>query len=139
MRIWLTLAILALVLTACGGGTPGETKLTADANGKTIDLTLNQTLVLTLDSNATTGYKWNLVGEPNAQVVKFISSNYNAPQTNPGVVGAGGTETWKFQAVGVGKTTFKLGYFRPFDPKDVAKEFSLTINVTPVSSGSSGY
>ncbi len=121
MRIWLTLAILALVLTACGGGTPGETKLTADANGKTIDLTLSQTLVLTLDSNATTGYKWNLVTEPNAQVVKFISSNYNAPQNTGGMVGVGGTETWKFQAIGAGTTTLKLAYFRPFDPKDVGR------------------
>ena len=100
MRIGLTLAILALVLIACGGGTPSETKLTANANGKTIDLTLNQTLVLTLDSNATT-WATNAISSPSRRHRSSSLSHRTIMRRKRtgGMVGVGGTETWKFQAV----------------------------------------
>ena len=85
--------------------------------------------MLTLDSNVTTGYKWNLATEPNAQIVNLILSSYNARQNTGGMVGVGGTETWKFQAIGAGTTTLKLAYLRPLDPKDVGGEFTLTVTV----------
>jgi len=127
MKRFFSLALLLAGIVACSNAP--EIALTKNDNGKTIIAAPNQSITLTLDSNATTGYKWNLTGEPNAQIVKFVSSNYNAPQNTGGLVGVGGTETWKFQAIGAGTTTLKLAYFRPFDPKDVGGEFTLTVTV----------
>ncbi len=128
MNRFLGLALLIVVLAACTQ-TPGAIALTASDNGKTINAAPNQIITITLDSNATTGYQWNLVTEPNAQVLKAVSSKYNGPSV--GGVGAGGTETWQFQAVGAGRTTLKLSYFRPFDPKQVGGEFALVVVVGP--------
>jgi predicted secreted protein len=124
MKKFLGLILVLFSFAACTG-VPSEITLTASDSGKTINVSPNQMIALTLDSNATTGFKWNLVAEPDAKVLKFVSSVYNAPAS--GAIGAGGTETWKFQAVGAGTTTFKLAYFRPFDPKQVAGEFILNV------------
>lgn len=69
--------------------------------------------VVTLPSNATTGYKWQLSGKPNSKVVTLVKSVYNAPaQAMPG---KGGTEAWTFKAVGKGSTSFTLAYVRPWE------------------------
>ncbi len=109
---------------------PGTSQmyLSIGDNGKTVNATLNQILSITLESNATTGYKWNAVTEPDAKVLKLVSSQYVSPTpSKTPMVGAGGMEVWKYQVVGTGTAAIKLGYFRPFDPKNVAKEFTLTV------------
>ena len=121
------LTLVLVLLTACAEQA-GAIDLDAANNGVTLETTVGQTINITLDSNATTGYKWNLVTSPDAQVLKFLSSRYNAPIG--GGVGAGGKEVWKFQTTGRGTTSLKLAYFRPFEPNTPpAKEFSATVVV----------
>jgi inhibitor of cysteine peptidase len=128
MKQLVILALVLLFLAACGAAEPGAIDLTAGNNGETIDASRNQVLNIKLDSNITTGYKWNLVGEPNAAIVKFVSSKYNEPIG--GGIGAGGSETWQFMTTGTGMETIKLAYFRPFEPnKQPAREFSVIIRV----------
>lgn len=124
------LYLLALVsLTACAEQ-PTAIDLDAANNGVTLETTTGETINVTLDSNITTGYKWNLVTKPDAKVLKLLTSDYIAPgASGTPLVGAGGKEVWKFQAVGRGTTSLKLAYFRPFDPTQVAKEFSATVTV----------
>ncbi len=124
-RLFLVLFVL-LLLVACDE-LPTTIDLTVANDGTTLQAKTGQTINITLDSNITTGYKWNLVSQPDAAVVKFVSSKYNGPFT--GGLGAGGTESWQFQAMGRGTTLLKLAYFRPFDPNQVAKEFSVTVVV----------
>jgi len=123
------LAFILILLTACAE-TPTVIDLDAANNGASLETTTGQTINITLDSNITTGYKWNLVTEPDAKVLKLLSSQYVEPgASNPPVVGAGGKEIWKFQTTGRGTASLKLAYFRPFDPGQVAKEFSVTFIV----------
>jgi len=128
MRKLFCLTFVLVLLTACREQ-PATIDLTASNNGVTLETTANQTINLTLDSNATTGYKWNLAAEPDSTVLKLVSSEYVVPKTGTPVVGAGGKEVWKFQTTGRGTTSLKLAYFRPFDPQQVAKEFSATVVV----------
>jgi inhibitor of cysteine peptidase len=128
MKQLLLLTLTLAGLAACSSPA-SEIALTKSDNGKTISAAPNQLITITLDSNATTGFKWNLTGEPDAKVLKLVVSKYNAPQNTGGLVGVGGTETWQFQAVGAGTGTLKLAYFRPFDPTQAAGEFTLTVNV----------
>ena len=124
------LTLVLVLLTACAEQA-GAIDLDAANNGVTLKTTSGQTINITLDSNITTGYKWNLVTEPDAKVLKLLSSEYIPPlASNPPVVGAGGKEVWKFQTTGRGTTSLKLAYFRPFEPNTPpAKEFSATIVV----------
>lgn len=119
----------AILLPACAStpSVPGEISLSQSDNGKTISAAPKQTLSINLESNVTTGFKWNLVGEPDGRILKLVSSKYIEPN-NP-IPGKGGSENWKFQAVAVGTTTLKLQYFRPFDPKQIAGEFTITVTV----------
>lgn len=130
MKQFLGLTLILVLLTACAEQT-GAIDLDAANNGTTLETTSGQTINITLDSNITTGYKWNLVTEPDVQVLKLLSSDYVAPGVgNPPLVGAGGKEVWKFQTTGRGTTSLKLAYFRPFEKNTPpAKEFSATVVV----------
>jgi inhibitor of cysteine peptidase len=127
MKHFILLALVLVVLVGCTQDL-GAIDLGSANNGTTLDVSSNQVLNVKLDSNATTGYKWNLVTPPDERILKLLSSKYNAP--TGGALGAGGSETWQFQAVGRGKATLKLAYSRPFEPNNPpAKEFSITVNV----------
>ncbi len=101
MYKFLLFFILIFFVAGCNGG--GEQNV----------YDIGQTIVLTLESNATTGYSWQLTDPVDSKVVKFISDNYVAPESN--LVGAGGVEEWTFKAVGKGKTKIKLEYVRPWE------------------------
>ncbi len=120
---------LALVLMALAGceSELGGVDLTAANNGQTVDVAPNQQVNIKLDSNITTGFKWNLVTEPNSKILKLVSSKYNDPNTN--AVGAVGSETWVFQAVGTGTTSLTLGYYRPFESRPPIQQFTVTVHV----------
>lgn len=82
---------------------------------------------ITLDSNHTTGYGWQLSGKPNAKIVQSLKNAYNEPaQPMPG---RGGTETWTFKAVGKGTTSITLVYVRPWE-KNVAPAKTQKLSVT---------
>ncbi len=123
---YLFLVLTLSLVTACDAQVPGI-DLTAGNNGETISASMGQFLNVKLDSNPSTGYKWNLVTEPTPRILQLISSSYNPPIA--GGVGAGGSETWQWQVVGTGTTTLKLAYFRSFSPSQVAKDFTVTVLV----------
>jgi inhibitor of cysteine peptidase len=82
-----------------------------------LEVALGQEFAITLASNATTGYHWELVAPLDETVVKLISSEYKTPDTK--ALGAPGQEIWTFRAVGKGNTVIGLKYVRPWE-KDVA-------------------
>ncbi|MBI2331997.1 MAG: protease inhibitor I42 family protein, partial [Chloroflexi bacterium] len=47
-----------------------------------------------------TGYHWEFVGEPDGNVIEFVSSDYKADE--PVLPGSGGVEVWTFKAVSAG-------------------------------------
>jgi inhibitor of cysteine peptidase len=128
MRQGLTAAVVALLaLAACGGdGEPLD--ISAADSGATVSVETGQSLVITLESNLTTGFQWNLVGEPEAGVLTLVGSEYIAPED--GAVGEGGVEVWTFEGKGAGTTALELSYFRPFDTEDVQGSFTLTVDVS---------
>jgi Predicted secreted protein len=127
------LLIACLVLVACDsstGPTPITMNLTAADNGKNLTMHPADVLVITLDSNVTTGFRWELSSRPVAKVLSLEDSRYVVPSTSPGVVGAGGQEVWRFRAVGEGTTTLELTYQRA-SGETSGRPFSITVRVTP--------
>lgn len=123
MRVALV-ALLILGLAACGGR---ETVTVTEADsGRAIALAPGDTLEVRLESNATTGFRWNLDGDP-APTLRLVSSEYLEPDTD--LVGAGGTEVWTFEAVEAGEATLELAYYRPFEPGDVGGRFELGVTI----------
>jgi predicted secreted protein len=125
----IVLALLAVMLSACAEQL-GAIDLTPSNNGESILTNENQAIHITLDSNPSTGFKWNLATAPDDKVLKFVSNEYLAAKSSvTPIAGAGGREVWAFVTVGRGTTTLKLAYFRPFDPSQVTQVFTATITV----------
>lgn len=90
-----------------------------------------QPLILTLESNPTAGYSWELA-EFDEVVLRLVYSKYVPYEHAPGMVGVGGEEIWCFQARSPGSTTLRLEYVRAWE-KDVepAKTFTVQVTVRP--------
>jgi inhibitor of cysteine peptidase len=93
-----------------------------------LEAKVGQEFTITLESNATTGYQWQLAKPLDESMVKLVGSEYKAPQD--GRVGQGGEEIWTFKAMGTGKTEVAMKYVRSWE-KDVqpAEERTFTVTV----------
>jgi inhibitor of cysteine peptidase len=72
-------------------------------------------VVVTLDSNPTTGYCWQVIQLDASKLHLVGKPEYKTGAGTGGLVGASGTETFTFQAVGSGQTTLILGYMQPWE------------------------
>lgn len=126
----LWMMVLAMSLTACGPAPkpPVPVEVSETDAGDSIRKKPGETFTLELDSNPSTGYRWALDGKEDATVVKKLSDEFVSRPHPPGMVGVGGTERWKFQAVKPGKTALHFTYRRPFE-KESEPARERTINV----------
>lgn len=116
-----------LVLAAVTGCAKQVTAGDAD-QGRIVELVPGESLVLTLESNPTTGYSWQLV-EVDATVLKPKGEPEFKPSSgSEGLAGAGGEEVFRFDAAGSGTTTLSLAYARPWE-KDTPPLKTYTITV----------
>jgi len=107
-----------------------EPTLTLEQSGQRVRLYAGDILTVKLESNPTTGYRWELVEPADEKVLKLLDQRYEQSPVEKGLVGAGGVETWRFRAVGRGSASLKLEYIRPWEKSVVpAKAFSLQVVV----------
>ncbi|MFH1683276.1 MAG: protease inhibitor I42 family protein [Candidatus Margulisiibacteriota bacterium] len=115
MKIYLVIICALVIILSAGrvsgmGGKPPDRKVS-----------VGEEFTLTLESNPTTGYQWQLAKPLDEKIVKLVSSKYEMEKPNnteTGMVGVGGHEYWSFKAVGKGTTLIELKYIRPWE-KDV--------------------
>lgn len=83
--------------------------------GATIDLELDQQLVIGLESNRTTGYEW-VLANLNRQILETVEDEprYESNPNPGGLLGVGGTERWSFKPVKPGETFIRFEYRRPW-------------------------
>ena len=127
---WLLIGLIAtilLVMTACSSSAK-QVSADESSSGKQMDIAVGGTLTVTLDSNQTTGYSWELKEIGDTSILQKTDNKYVAPTS--GLMGAGGKEVWNFKALKAGNTTLSMGYSQPWagGQKD-AKSFNLTIVV----------
>ncbi len=100
----LLVTLIALLLAACA---PKPTNPQA-----VIQTSPGSEFKVVIDSNPSTGYHWEIIGELDANVVELVGKEYQST-SQPGLVGGGGIDIWTFKAVGPGETTITLGSFPP--------------------------
>jgi inhibitor of cysteine peptidase len=93
-----------------------------------IVLVRGQTLVVVLEANVTTGYRWEAVPDYAPTLVALGTPDYTA-RTTPPAIGVPGDMTFRFRGDAPGKTTLELVYRRPFEP-NVAPAKTLRYDVT---------
>ena len=96
-------------------------------NGGRADLAEGEVLVITLESNPTTGYSWQIAAG-GGSVLQQIGEAEFSPQSD--LMGAPGVETFRFEAASSGQAELSLLYQRPWE-KDVEplQTFSLQVFV----------
>lgn len=115
-------AIVAVVLVirgADGGRTLGE-----GDDGAVVEVAVGEQIVVRLDGNATTGYLWEVTAVDSAVLAPAGDPDY---QSESDADGAGGTYTFRFDAVGPGETEVVLMYFPSWEePSATAGTFTFT-------------
>lgn len=128
------LLVLAALLAACAAPTAAPTANPAAGGTRPaltdpatpIEVQAGETFHIVVDSNPSTGYRWELVGELDGNIVEFVSSGYTADE--PVMPGSGGVDVWAFKAVAAGETQITLGNYPP-DTNVTEPENTVTFNI----------
>jgi len=84
--------------------------------GSEVELEQGQILVVTLESNPTTGYRWEQVENQESILEQMGEAEFKPSETGePPLVGAGGWEIFRFKAISAGQMTLQLVYHRPWE------------------------
>jgi inhibitor of cysteine peptidase len=103
----------ALALDIAGCATQRPAVVTAADDGRVVHLRAGQVLIVELDSNRTTGYRWTQVSERDGLLARPTEPVYSRKADPRKIVGAGGTEVWRFTAMRPGQQTLRMEYRRP--------------------------
>jgi len=127
-QMGLVLLLGIILLTGCSTG-QNEITLTDDDNGSMVTASLNQTIIITLPSNPTTGYSWNIFQIDTAQLNQVGETEF-IPENEEPLVGQGGAEKLQFLVIAEGKSTLILVYHRPWEEGvEPLETFSIEIVV----------
>jgi len=119
-----SMALLTLVLPGCATSARAFTE-----PSQIINTGVNQEFVIALGSNVSTGYSWQAAYDEKA--LTLVEQTYKE-QDNTGkqIVGAAGTEYFKFKSLSKGETEVTFTYRRPWEePSAQDQTLVFTVNV----------
>ena len=123
MRYFLFLLAAFLTLAACFFSAQ---TMSASLNDRQAEVTVGQTLSVTLPSNPTTGYSWIIASKPD---FLELSGEEDYVPAQPQMAGSGGMSTWKFLVKAPGTGTLRFAYRRPWE-HNVAPAETVEYNLT---------
>jgi predicted secreted protein len=129
-KIHLFIVVIAFVLSGCEAKNdapdqPSDLAVSDPARQLTAEA--GKEFKIILDSNPTTGYHWEVMGELDKSVVEFVSKNYKADGLQ--TTGSGGKDVWVFKAVAAGEATITLGNYPPDASADAEQTITFTVVV----------
>jgi inhibitor of cysteine peptidase len=105
-----------------------EVTLSQADSGTVLTLKRGQTLILCLDENSTTGYRWSLPAL-DTEVLQLKSDEINLP-SNPGI-GSGRQRVFTFQANNPGRVKLQLKNLREWvGDESTIEEFQVSVQVS---------
>jgi inhibitor of cysteine peptidase len=132
-RRFVAALLLGIAAISVGGCSPPvkDLRLGESDNGHAFRLAVSGRITLTLPSNVTTGYRWELATLDKA-ILENTGHEYVKGESK--LAGAGGVERWEFAGRKAGTTRVRLEYRRPWEAKSVAAErtFEATVEVAGV-------
>jgi len=108
--------------------TSNKINLSMDYNGRQIELINGQTFNVTLETNPSTGYSWEVIELNNNILHQIGEAETESNITKKNMVGVPVMQTFQFEIINKGDTTLKLVYRRLWE-KDVAPVNSFSIDI----------
>ena len=110
---------------------PEEVRVNENDADRQVELEQGQILVITLESNPTTGYRWEQVENQESILEQMSEAEFKPSETGePPLVGAGGWEIFRFKTISAGQMTLQLVYHRPWEEGvEPLKTFSIQVVV----------
>ncbi len=109
----------------------GDMMLDNNDSGSRIELSKGDEISITLESNPSTGYTWQVVEIDNQVIKQLGEPEFILPgETNHPQPGKGGVEIFRFSAVSPGRANLHLIYVRSWDEdQQPAQEFFIDVVV----------
>ena len=123
----LVIALLFVGVLLIAGCASGGGKEYTSPN-QPIEVKVGEQFIITLDSNPTTGYKWEASFDQS--LLKLVKSEFKQDASKPGMVGVGGKEQFLFEGLKGTDTKITLTYKRPWEQQSSdAKVLTFTVKV----------
>ncbi len=106
-----------LVFAAFAAGCGEEPVKEFSDQGVQVEVAAGREFALSIESNPTTGYQWQLDGTPEKSILEFKKSVYQPPDKS--APGAPGREILTFKAKGRGEAAVALKYVRAWEDKTI--------------------
>ncbi|QKE62694.1 protease inhibitor I42 family protein [Aquipseudomonas campi] len=111
----LLLPATAILLAACTHQPQTSLSVQEKQLGKCpMELSTGQTLVISLPSNPTTGFRW-VVADAAPGVLRSLGPEVYTTPEDAGLVGSAGQSTWRYQAQQSGNGRLLMHYQRPWE------------------------
>lgn len=124
----LLLALSLSLLAACAHQ-PRQNVMLTDASDCPVSLTAGQHLTLSLPSNPTTGFRWQ-VQSPVGEALQSLGPEVFSTPESLNMVGSAGQSTWRYQARQAGSSHLVMVYQQPWAPEvPPEKTFDCVITV----------
>jgi predicted secreted protein len=99
-------------------------------DGGQVELEQGKLLVFTLESNPSTGFRWELLENNDSILKQFGQTEFKPAETSdPPMVGASGWEIFRFKAISSGQMTLELVYHRSWEDAEPLRTFSIQVIV----------
>ncbi len=98
-------------------------------DGGQVELETGQVLVVTLESNPTTGYRWEVDQIQTSILVQMGETEFEPFEEDKPAVGTGGWEIFRFKAVSTGQMTLNMAYRKSWEEDEPLKTFSVDVIV----------
>jgi len=117
MKKILMLLVMVMLATCLVVGCTSEGKTYTDS-GQTINIKLNQEFVIAIGSNPTTGYSW--YASYDDTMLELIDKTYKpAGEAEHQIVGEGGVEYFRFEALKKGEAEITMTYQRGWEEEGI--------------------
>lgn len=127
-RYWVLLGGIFLMVLGGGCGSSREVAIGIADDGREIQLESGQILVLELEANPTTGFRWE-VNKFDGAVLRLQGEPDFESSSEGDLVGAGGVEIFRFEALSSGVSALELIYHRTWEEEEPLETYSVRVVV----------
>lgn len=125
MKLFIVVLISLILLLSLFSCSSKNIEIGENDNGKTINCSTGQKIIITLDSNPSTGYSWYISGNSKTSNLELISQDFKQKEAQK--LGAGGKQLFTFKAIQKGEATLILEYKREWE-KDTPPEKTFEVD-----------